>query len=393
MTDKLKICMFTLGSFPKGGAGTLIDVLSRSLSKKECEISIICPFIKKDEIEGIENVEINPLSEPNEKKTKIRVLLKIRALLRLCNIIKHNNFDIIHAHYVFPTGTLGVLVKPLGTPIIVTSHGEDIQKDEVVGYGYRLNKVYAIIIWLTLKLIDAHVLLNKTMIKDAIEAGSNPSKIRVVYNGIDLNKIPFLGGTDILQRYKITEDNFTVLYLGRLHAKKCPDDLVKAFPKVVEKVPNAKLVFAGKGEEENKLKRLTSKLNLSDKVMFTGFVSEAEKWDLLKRCDVFILPSAVEAFGIATIEAMACSKPVIATNVGPFPEVIKDGETGLLVPLHSHSDLADAIIELALDDDRRMKMGKMARKDVEERFDINKIADEYLRIYKELINKKKRRMP
>ena len=110
---------------------------------------------------------------------------------------------------------------------------------------------------------------------------------------------------------------------------------------------------------------------------------------MLKGCDVFVLPSVVEAFGIAVIEAMACSKPVIATNLGPFPEIIRDQETGLLVPLHSPYDLADAIIELALDENKRKKMGERARKDIEKRFDINKIADDYLEIYKKLINRKR----
>ena len=113
---------------------------------------------------------------------------------------------------------------------------------------------------------------------------------------------------------------------------------------------------------------------------------------MLKRCDVFVLPSAVEGHPITVIEAMACSKPVIATNLGPFPEIIKDRETGLLVPLHSPEDFADAIIELALDIDKRILMGKKAKRDIEERFDINKIADDYLRIYEELINTKETKL-
>ena len=130
------------------------------------------------------------------------------------------------------------------------------------------------------------------------------------------------------------------------------EDVVKAFPKVVQKVPNAKLIVAGKGVEREKLEKLAINLKLEGKVIFTGFVSEDEKWDLLKRCDVFVLPSIVEAFGIAVIEAMACGKPVIATRIGPFPEIIRDGETGILVPLHSLVRLADAIIDLAQDKKR-----------------------------------------
>jgi glycosyltransferase involved in cell wall biosynthesis len=150
------------------------------------------------------------------------------------------------------------------------------------------------------------------------------------------------------------------------------------------------LVIAGKGEERDNLERLVFELNLRDRVIFTGFVWGDDKWSLLKNCDVFVLPSVVEAFGIAVIEAMACEKPVIATNTGPFPEIIRDGETGLLVPLYAPDALADAVIELALNEEKRKEMGERARKDVEERFDINKIAGDYLEIYKELIRKNRR---
>ena len=266
----------------------------------------------------------------------------------------------------------------------------DIQKDKEIGYGMRLNKLAAIIIWFTLKAIDCLIVVSKSMVEDAIDAGCSPSKIRVVYNGIDLEGIPSLCSSNILERNGITKNDFIVLYLGRLHAKKCPEDLVKAFPKVIQEVPNAKLIFAGAGEQEGKLRGLSSDLNLEGKVIFTGHVSGDDKWHLFKNCDIFVLPSLVEGHPIAMIEAMACAKPVVATNLAPFPEIIKDGETGLLVPVHSPDDLANAIIELALDEDKKIKMGEMAKRDVKERFDINKTADEYLEIYGGVINRGKR---
>lgn len=379
MTEKIRICVIMYNTPHKtGGAEKLILELSQALAKKGHPVSLVCK--KGEKKTQTLYFKFYPLFESG-------IFGFLKNFYRFYRFLKFNKVDVINAHYTFPTGTISLIGKLLHIPLIVTSHGLDIQKNYKTGYGARLNKIYAIVIRFTLKLIEAHVVLSKTMIKDAIEAGSHPSKIKVVYNGIDLDKVSSFGGTDILQRYWITKDNFTVLYLGRLHTKKCPDDLIKAFQKVVKKVSTAKLIFAGKGEEEMKLKRFTTDLNLKDNVIFAGFVSEDEKWDLLKRCDVFVLPSVVEGHPITIIEAMACCKPVIATNVGPFPEIISNGETGLLVPLHSPNELADAIIELALNKDKRIMMGKKARRDIEERFDINKIADDYLEIYEELINK------
>jgi glycosyltransferase involved in cell wall biosynthesis len=390
MDKRKRVCIIVPAPFPsKGGLENLITDLVLALSKKGCMIDVVCTKLGEGYIP--DGIRIYPILRGPKIKYIGFVVGMILKLILFYNFLRKEKPQIIHAHSSFPSGFIALSAKLLDIPVICTSHGSDIQVNREVGYGERQNRVIAMLVNIALKHSSLHTVVSKTMIKDAIEAGSHPSKIRVVYNGINLDKIPSFGVTDILPRYGITKDDFIVLYLGRLHPKKCPDDLVKAFPKVVKKVPNAKLIFAGKGEEETKLKRLVSDLSLNEKVIFAGFISEDEKWDLLKSCDVFVLPSVVEGHPITVIEAMACHKAVIATDVGPFPEVIKNGETGLLVSLHSPEDLADAMIELAIDEDKKITMGKKARKDVEERFDINKIADEYLALYEELIdiNKKK----
>lgn len=389
MNKEKRICIIVPNGFPvKGGFENLVQDLALTLANKNCDISVVCTEFKEEDVP--DDIRIYPIL----KFIKIRYIgFLINMSLNLVifyTFLRKEKPYIVHAHPSFPSGFIALPAKLLDIPVICTSHGDDIQINREVGYGSRQNRIVTKLVNITLKQSSLHTVVSGSMINDAIEAGSHPSKIRVIYNGINLDKIPSFGETDILPRYGITKDDFIVLYLGRLHPKKCPDDLVKAFPKVVEKVLNARLVFAGKGEEETKLKRLVFDLNLNDNVIFAGFVSDDEKWDLLKSCDVFVLPSVVEAFGITVIEAMACGKPVIATNLGPFPEVIKNGETGLLVSLHSPDELADAIIELAFDEDKRVKMGEMARKDVEESFDINKIADDYLELYEELINRKKK---
>ena len=384
-----RVCIVIPAAFPsKGGFENLVYDLVDALSKK-VEVQVVCTGSNIQE-NKTNNIKVYPILK-DFKFRYIGFLINIVLnFILIFKYLKREYPDIIHANPSFPSGFICLSAALLGIPIICTSHGDDIQVDKEIGYGARQNKIIAKLVNITLKHSSLHTVVSKSMIKDAVEAGSHPSKIKVVYNGINLDKISSFGETDIFKRYEIAKDNFIVLYLGRLHPKKCPDDLVKAFLKVVKEVPNTKLIFAGKGEEETKLKKLVSDLNLDDNIIFTGFVSEDTKWDLLKRCDVFVLPSEVEGHPITTIEAMACEKPVIATNIGPFPEVIKDGETGLLVSLHSPDELADAIKKLALDNQKRREMGKKARKDVEERFDINKIAKKYLSIYRELIDKKRK---
>lgn len=372
--QKLIICMLMLGQFnTAGGAELLSFKLVQSLAQKGHEVLVVCSSSTPSQSTA-RGIAVYPILRTG----KIGLLMNF---LSLYSLLRRTRCDVIHAHYVFPAGTLALVGKLLGIPVIVTSHGADIQKNKGINYGLRLNKLAAAIIWFTLKFIDCLAVVSQSMMRDAVDAGCLPTKIRVVYNGIDLKDVPLHPSMDVLSRNKITKKDFIVLYLGRLHPKKCPQDVVQAFRRVIQAVPNARLVFAGAGEEQTKLEILIEDLTLKDKVIFTGFVTGDDKWALLQNCGVFVLPAIVEAFGIAVIEAMACGKPAIATNLGPFPEIIKDGETGLLVRINSPDTLASAIIELALDEEKRGKMGIRAMEEVHIRFPIDKIADDYIKIY------------
>jgi len=388
INEDIKICVVFPNIFPIiGGLENLVYDFINSLSDK-VQVQVVCT--------GIGDIYIPP-------KVKVYPILKqfrfkfpgSKYLCFLVNItfdwlylykfLREHKPEIVHTFPAFPGCIISLPAKLLDIPIVGTSMGADIQINQEVGYGIRRNKIVSKLVKMTLKYLSIHTVTSNDMIREAIDAGSDRSKIRVIYNGINIDKIRSGGGSDILQKNNISKDNFVILYLSRLHPKKCPQDLLKAFPMVANKVPNAKLIFAGDGEELPILKKMVSEFNLEDKVVFTGFVSGDKKSDLLNRCDIFVLPSLVEGHPVATIEAMAYGKPVIATNLGPFPEIIKDGVTGVLVPPHSPDDLSNAIIELAINDKKRKEMGEKARRDVETRFDINKVSNDYLNIYKELI--------
>lgn len=383
---QLKICMLISGQFPSvGGAEITTYELCQALSKKGCEISVACSaegVNQTKEVKDIPNVKTYPILKISKKEV-------IKSAFSLFRVFRRERFDLINAHFAFPVGTIGLIAKLLRVPLLITAHGGDIQKNEEVDYGIRQNRLLASALWLTLKFVDHLIVPSNSVVKDAIDAGCPASKISVVYNGFDFDKISSLGESDILSKHQITKDDFIILYLGRLHPKKCPQDLLKAFLRVSQVVPNAKLVFAGDGGERERLERLSEDLALRSKVIFTGFVTSDDKWGLIKNCHVFVLPSLVESFGRTIVEAMCCQKPVIATNSGPFPEIIDDGETGLLVPVHSPDELANAVIRLASDEEKRKEMGIKARQAVYNRFSIDKIAKDYYEVCKKVAQKGK----
>ncbi len=152
----------------------------------------------------------------------------------------------------------------------------------------------------------------------------------------------------------------TVSYVGRLKEHKSVHLLIEAFKEVLARVPDAQLIIAGDGEEENKLKRLTQKLHMGNSVSFRGKVSEEEKRDILRTSWVFVTPSMIEGWGITTIEANACGTPVIASDVSGLRDSVRDGETGLLVPYGDAGILAEKIILILIDGTLRNILSRYA---------------------------------
>ena len=135
------------------------------------------------------------------------------------------------------------------------------------------------------------------------------------------------------------------------------DTVIRALPALVARVPDLEYVIVGSGSDLERHKRIAADLGVTDRVQFLGSVDELALRSVYESCDVFVLPSAGEGFGIVFLEAMHYRKPIIAANSGATPEVVKDGETGMLVEASSVEQLAAAMIDLATDRPKRDRMG------------------------------------
>lgn len=189
----------------------------------------------------------------------------------------------------------------------------------------------------------------------------------------------------------IKDKYFTILFVGRLEKRKGIDTLFKAIPSIIDAIPNSRFIIIGKdthlapdGGSYQRYLLVNLNKKYHNHVEFLGYVDSSELNEYYRNCSVFVAPSLYESFGIIYLEAMAWGKPVVGCNVGGVPEIIQDGETGLIIEPYDENALCRAIIKLN-DEKFRVLLGKNARKRVESLFSLEKFVKKTISIYKDLI--------
>lgn len=207
-----------------------------------------------------------------------------------------------------------------------------------------------------------------------------------IHNGIDLNRVQRTQ-TKSEAKAKLGYQNEEILIgaVGNLHLYKGHTYLLDAFVEVQRQVPEAKLLIAGTGPEEETLKAQAQRLGIGNKIQCLGFCPEVR--GVLEALDIFVQASLVEAFPIAILEASGIGLPVVATSVGGVPEAIVEGKTGLLVPPQDTKSLSDALTMLAQNAPLRDQMGEAGRALVCSRFTREKMVSETMMVYEEMLSR------
>jgi glycosyltransferase involved in cell wall biosynthesis len=244
---------------------------------------------------------------------------------------------------------------------------------------------------------DRVVTVSYAMRDELMGLGFLEKKIRVCYNGVDSNKynpakVNSESARKLREHYGISENDKMILYVGRLTAVKGVDRLVNAMPRILEKIPNAKLVVVGLGDMQDYLPGLTYSVGAGDHVTLrTELIPEEERILHYSACDIAVFPSLYEPFGIVCTEAMSMAKPVVvgASGVSGLREqVIASGpdQTGLHVNPQDPNDIAWAVTNILGDQDLARRMGENARKRVLQLFTWEEVAKSLVRTYEEVLN-------
>ena len=383
---KLKIAMLTTTFFPQvGGAEYQVKGLAEELAKRGHEVYLFTPyeaeeFIEKNENDFLKNIALR-------KRGANSFSDAFRMIYRFTKTIKRIKPDIVHAHYAFSAGFLAVITKPIHkAPVVITSHGEDIQVVKEIEYGMRLKRHRRLLINLSLKWCDAHVLVSNSMKDAAIDAGSHEDKLYTIHNMFALPNMRINEEQikDVLRKYEIPSNRKILLSVSRLHPTKGLNYLIESMKEVIHTYKDSHLVLAGDGEEREGLEKLVNEQGLKDYVTFTGWVEGLEKLALIRSCDVFCLPSLKEGLPITLFEPMYYSKPIVATNVGGVSEVL--GESGYIVEKANADSFSNAILKLLSDGSERRRVGEVVNKQISRFFPDNIIA-KYEKLYRALIRR------
>ncbi len=285
------------------------------------------------------------------------------------------NADLIHVHLPNPLAELSAMLANRDVPVVAHFHSDIVRQR-------KLLKLYRPFLEAFYRRVNCIIVPTPRHIEISEFVSQHRDKCRVVPFGIPIERFD-LDEAGRKRADEIRNGPPTVLCVGRLVGYKGVEVLIRAFANI-----NARLLIVGTGPLEGSLKLLAQKTNVADRVEFAGHVPDEELASYYHGAELFVLPSVsnAEMFGIVQLEAMACRKPVISTNLPTgVPWVNEHGKTGLVVPPGDVEALAESIRYLLANPARRQEMGEAGRSRVEQHFTSTRMAESLLQIYQEMV--------
>jgi glycosyltransferase involved in cell wall biosynthesis len=296
--------------------------------------------------------------------------LNIFKVLTIRRVLKEHNIDTILLNLPSDVKAGGIAAKLAGVKKIIYRRGLDRPIKKTFLNRFLFKRILTGVI-VNSKETRRRILQNTPSL-------ISKENIQVIYNGVDLQEYDREQATRIYTKH----DNEIVLgNAGRLVEQKGQKYLIELAAVLKKRGVRFKLLIAGEGKLEKPLKHYAQTRNVGKEVVFVGFIERIK--DFMESIDIFLLSSLFEGFGYVLVEAMAASKPVIAFNVSSNPEIVIDGHTGFLVEKGNISELAKRTEELMKNGTKRKTFGMNARKRVEEKFAIQGIVAEVIKLIEE----------
>ncbi|MBC8512601.1 MAG: glycosyltransferase [Dehalococcoidia bacterium] len=300
------------------------------------------------------------------------------------------HFDLIHAHYAVPSGVIALFAQRwMKVPVVLSVHGSDVT------YTVHQNSMGAWIIRWVLDSVDAIIANSTWTARRIVRHGGNPERVEIVHYGGNPEEAPIvrMGGDNLVgyEQPKAATKNGTLklLSVGYFEERKGHAYVLRALKELILRGYELQYVVVGDGSQRKALEALTHELGLAKVVSFEGYKPHAEVWSYFADCNIFVLPSWNEAFGIVYIEALSLGKPVVGCEGEGGPEELKAlGDCVELVKPRDVESLAAALQRLIDNPERRQRMGEVGRQIVQEHFTWQRNAADTLALYHRVLGQK-----
>jgi glycosyltransferase involved in cell wall biosynthesis len=421
----MKICMLT-SSYPKYPGETtapIIEEIAAGLARRGHCVHVVAPYLRDIRRAPIERdvhlhffryspvraLNVFGYAESLQADVGLRGAAIAAAplalgagmleLLRLTNdegtgsfIFRRSSFDIIHGHWVLPNGTPAALVARLrGLPLVISLHGSDVYLAE---RALPLSLVAAA----TLRAAGAVTACSGDLGERALRLGARADDLAVVPYGVDARAFQPNPAAGALVRAELglAPETPLIISVSRLVYKKGLTYLLEALPQILSEHPNAMLVIAGYGDLRDDLERRAAELGVANNVRFPGQLERERAARYVAAADVYVVPSIrdqrgnVDGLPNALLEGMGAGRPIVASRVAGIPDVIGDGQHGLLTPERDSAALATAIGRLLSDRALAKRLGAAARQRVLEELTWDIAAARFEQSYERAIRNKQR---
>jgi N-acetyl-alpha-D-glucosaminyl L-malate synthase BshA len=302
---------------------------------------------------------------------------------RMAEVSEFYDLDLLHVHYAIPHSVSAMLAKQMlaagpakrKLPFVTTLHGTDIT---LVGQ----DRSYLPITRFSIEQSDGVTAISEYLRERTVREFEVRNEIKVIHNFVNCDVYVRDDGAEQRRAEFVTPDERLLVHLSNFRPVKRLADVIEVFDRVHKKIPS-KLLLIGDGPDRSQAEWLAMRKGIHDDVIFLGKQDRVN--EKLAMADVMLLPSQLESFGLAALEAMACEVVPIATNVGGIPEVIEHGKNGFLADVGDVETMAQCAIEILADESKLRAMGKASRTSAQARFCASKIIPQYEEFYRRVV--------
>lgn len=363
-----------------GGVGRYIRMLLKYLDKDKFENVLVCSqdFHKEDYdglVDAFEQIEMNRAIGVNDLKS----IGKVRKL------IKRYNPDIVYAHSSKAGAIARVADVGLKNRCVYNPHGWAFN----MRCSAKKKAMYTAIEKMAAPFCDKIICISDAEKQSALDKKiCREDKLQVIFNGVDIETYENgVHGAVKRRDLNISDDAFVVGMVGRMSPQKAPDVFVKMAKRVKDKVPNAHFIIVGNGNQEAEIRKYAEDNGFSDSLHITGWVDNPMSY--VELFDAACLLSRWEGFGLALPEYMMAGKPIVASRVDAIPNIIRDGENGLLVEMDDDIGASEAVLRIYWDKSLKDKLVLQGMEDVHNRFNARRVSEEHEILFENMVETKR----